>query len=226
MKPGVRPTLSQLKAYCAIFARNVRVDYLASGECRAQSLQQKLDWERDGRVGPTPHCIKEEEVRAAARTNGIRTLVETGTYLGDMVDAVYADFACIHSIELSRGLYLLARLRFLGRRRVHLVHGDSFSMLRAVLEGIHEPCVFWLDGHDSGGITGSGVESCPILAELSAIFSHDVRRHVILIDDACMFEGSSDDFPTLDSLTNLIMKNRPASRVHVENDIVHVTLSG
>ena len=208
-----------------LLARNLKADYFAHGAWHTRSLQQKRDWEAGGRAGPPPHMIKEEVVREAAQMHGIRTLVETGTLHGDMVAAVAADFDRVYSIELSRELYWLARLRFLGRRRIRLVRGDSSEKIPTLLDWIDEPCVFWLDGHYGGGIMAKGKKVSPIVEELSAILAHRVREHVVLIDDAGMFARGTGDPPSLASLESLVKASRPASTFLVQDNIIRVTLS-
>ena len=208
-----------------LIARNLKADYFAHAAWQTRSLQQKRDWEAAGRVDPPPHIIKEEAVREAAQTARIRTLIETGTLHGDMVAAVAADFDRVYSIELSRELYWLARLRFLGRRRVRLVRGDSSEKIPVLLDHIDEPCVFWLDGHYGGGIMAKGKKVSPIIEELSAILAHRVRRHVVLIDDAGMFARGTGDPPSLASLESLVKASRPASTFVVQDNIIRVTLS-
>ena len=217
--------LGRVERDLRLIARNLKADYVAPGRWRARSLQQKRGWEAGGRVGPPPHMIKEEAVLTAAQTRGIRTLVETGTLHGDMVAAVAGDFDRVYSIELSRELYWLARLRFLGRHRIRLVRGDSSEMIHTILAEIDEPCVFWLDGHYGGGIMAKGKKVSPIVEELSAILGHRVREHVVLIDDAGMFRRGTGDPPSLASLEDLVKASRPSSEFFVEDNIIHVTLS-
>jgi hypothetical protein len=142
--------IDMVKRDLRMILRFLKHDYFARTEEQARRQRLKRDWVDGGRVGVPPHIIKQETIRKAAQATGIRTLVETGTLHGDMVAAMAADFDDIYSIELSRELYLLARLRFLCRRHVHLIHGDSSEELMALLRMIDRPCVFWLDGHYGG----------------------------------------------------------------------------
>jgi hypothetical protein len=217
--------LRRIERDLRLLARNLKADYFAHGAWQARSRRQKRDWEAAGKADPPPHMIKEEVVRAAAQANGIRTLVETGTLHGDMIAAVAGDFDRVYSIELSRELYWLARLRFLARRRVRLVRGDSSEKIQTLLDRIDEPCVFWLDGHYGGGIMAKGKTVSPILEELSAIMAHRVRTHVVLIDDAGMFERGTGDPPSLATLAELVKTSRPASSFVVQDNIIRVTLS-
>src|ERR1700687_6102842 len=65
-------------------------------------LVQLGQWQLRGRSGPTPHIIKERIVRDYAHRYSLRALIETGTYLGDMIWAMRKEVDEIHSIELER----------------------------------------------------------------------------------------------------------------------------
>ena len=75
------------------------------------------------------------------------------------------------------------------------MHGDSGEILPELLNNINEPILFWLDGHYSAGNTSKGSLNTPIIKELVTIFQHPIKQHIILIDDARLFNGA-DDYPT------------------------------
>jgi hypothetical protein len=160
-------------------------------------------WEEAGRPIPPPSAVKQCIVRDFARRFRLRTLVETGTYLGDMVDAMRHSFDRIVSIELDPALHERARARFAGRGRVKLLQGDSGRVLPEVLRTLREPALFWLDGHYSGGCTARGDKDTPVVAECAAVLAHPVAGHVLLIDDARCFDGSHD-YPTVEELRRLV----------------------
>jgi hypothetical protein len=164
--------------------------------------------------------IKEYAVRY-----GLRVLIETGTFLGDTVAANLDAFDRIYSIELSDELYENAVKRFRRCRHVKLLHGDSGDLLSAVVKGIHERALFWLDGHYSGYMTAKGATATPIYKELHAIIEHPSKSHVILIDDARCFTGKGD-YPTLPDLRQIIRERDPGASFDVEHDIIRVCLSG
>ena len=66
-------------------------------------------WKRGGQPLPPPHAVKQTLLRQVARTLRLRVLVGTGTYEGDMVEAMKGDFDRIYSIEISEGLAMRAR---------------------------------------------------------------------------------------------------------------------
>ena len=76
------------------------------------------------------------------------------------------------------------RKEFFGGKLV-LVQGDSGEKLKDVLSEIHEPCVFWLDAH-AGAKEGyaRGEVDCPLIEELDVISNHNIKNHIITVDDA------------------------------------------
>jgi hypothetical protein len=157
-----------------------------------------------------PASVKARAIRRYARAYGISTFVETGTFLGDMVEAVTESFARCITIELSEHLWRDARARFQELDTVTCLHGDSATVLPTVLSKIDGRALFWLDAHRSGGLTADGGHD-PLHDELCQIFSHRERGHVILIDDA-----RGHDIARISHLA-------PADRrVSVRNDIVRI----
>ena len=186
---------------------------------RSKAQPEVKRWRQDGEPVPPPHLIKQQIVRAYGSTFGVRTLVETGTYLGDMMAAIRPDFDRLISIELSTELAERARARFKKYPKIKIVQGDSGERLQEILEGISERTLFWLDGHYSGGFTAKAALDTPVVNELKTIFAHPVKDHVILIDDARLFNGT-DDYPTLDELTTLVHSYRPNYEVSVRHDAI------
>ncbi len=179
-------------------------------------------WERRGRVDPPPHLIKQRTLLEHAERFGLKILVETGTYYGDMVEAMRHRFDRIWSIEVSSELYEAARARFRGAKHIELIHGDSGQELQRVLAKVDQPALFWLDGHYSAGDTSKGVKETPILEEIEHILSAPDRGHVIIIDDARLF-GADPAYPSIEELRRLIVARRPGSDVHVQDDSIRVT---
>ena len=107
---------------------------------------------------------------------------------------------------------------------VDIIQGDSGKVFPAILPQIEEPCLFWLDGHYSAGITAKGQLETPIIEELQAIFNHPEKtNHVILIDDARCFTGEND-YPELSELKELVAKNLPNHIWEVKDDIIRISL--
>jgi len=149
--------------------------------------KELLDWERRGKAVSPPHIVKQRVLKSFAEKYGLRTLVETGTYYGDMVEAMKCYFDLIYSIELSNELYKKAKKRFDGEKKIEIIHGDSGVELGKLLDRINQPALFWLDGHYSAGATAKGDKDTPIYEELTHIFSTQNSGHVVIIDDARCF---------------------------------------
>ncbi len=206
--------------------KSLRVGEMCVYVVHLKKIQSKSElevqyWIASGKPVPPPPAIKQQVVKDYAQRFSLTTLVETGTYLGDMVFSMRDVFRQIFSIELSVPLYLEAKERFSSRSHIHILQGDSAQVLPKTLTYLNEPCLFWLDGHYSAGITAKGDLETPIMQELEAILSHSIKNHVILIDDAREFTGMND-YPTVSQLKEFVAKSRPDYQVDLENDILRI----
>ncbi len=180
------------------------------------------NWKRRGRLAPPPHSVKQRVLRHYARKYKLRILVETGTYYGDMVEAMKNVFQKIYSIELSHSLFIKAKERFEGVNHVHLLEGDSSIILKELMRVIEQPVLFWLDGHYSAGVTDRGVKDTPISEELDSILNADERRHVIIIDDAHCF-GADPAYPTIDELKEKVFSKRQDMLIQIRENSIRIT---
>lgn len=178
-------------------------------------------WEKAGRPSPPPQIYKHAVIKKYQANFQLHTLIETGTFLGDTIAATNSYFDHLYSIELSDELYELAKKRFEKNTKVIIKHGDSGEMIKEILDDVTQPCLFWLDGHYSEGNTAKGQLNTPIIQELTHIFNTEIKGHVILIDDARCFNGT-DDYPTIDFLTEFIKQFNPNLQLVVENDIIKI----
>ena len=177
-------------------------------------------WEQHGAPLPPPHFIKQEMIRKFQRKYGYTILVESGTFLGDMVAAQRSYFSNIVSIELDGYLFRKAARRFEHDAHIRIVQGDSGKVLPDILKDVMEPCLFWLDGHYSSGVTAKGEKECPVFEELDAILLPGKNlNHVILIDDARLFSGKGG-YPTMDELTTFVKGINENYSVEIENDVI------
>jgi hypothetical protein len=177
-------------------------------------------WRQAGARVPPPHFIKQFLIREYRHKYGYAVLIESGTFLGDMVAAQQEIFAKIISIELDGFLFRKAVRRFKAYSHIRIMYGDSGKIMRFILKDIHEPCLFWLDGHYSSGVTARGEKVCPIFEELEAIFSSAAGfNHVILIDDARLFTGKGG-YPQIDELTHFIKSRNNNYQVLTEKDVI------
>lgn len=173
------------------------------------------------RVSEPPPVVKQRTVRRYAREFGLRTLVETGTYRGEMIKKCLRTFDTIYSIELDQDLWSSAQKKFARYRHVHLVQGDSEQELSNILERLSEPALFWLDAHYSGGVTARGNKETPVEAELTAILNHPQQGHVTLIDDARHFTGDNG-YPTVATIRSIVESHRSGWVVEVTQDILRI----
>ena len=170
-----------------------------------------------------PAIIKQKAVIALAKKHNIRRLVETGTYMGDMINATKKIFRKIDSIELSREFYENAVKRFKDTSSIKIWNGDSALILPEIVNTLNESTLFWLDAHYSGGKTArSTLGDTPIGAELDIIFNKWIQGSIVLIDDARLFIGK-DNYPTIDELTKIINTKSPLCDVRVNDDMILIT---
>lgn len=183
--------------------------------------KQLRDWLKRGKKPPTPQLIKQLIVKQYASKYSIRTFIETGTYLGSMIDNVKNIFDKIYSIELDKLLYKRARKKFAGSNHISLYLGDSSQLLPTILKKIDEPTLFWLDAHYSDGITAKGNLTTPIMQEIRSILKHRQKKHIILIDDAILFIGKNN-YPTIGKLKNIILKKYPRAMFRIKDNIIQI----
>lgn len=178
-------------------------------------------WKSQGYPVPTPHYVKQQVISNYQQKFNYQVLIETGTYLGDMVHAQKKNFKELYSIELSNTLYNKAKKRFYNNKHITLLQGDSGELLSELLSKIKEPTIFWLDGHYSKDITAKAALNTPIISELKAVFNNN-KNHVILIDDARCFNGT-DDYPTIQELEQLIQTiSNSTYTITIQDDIIHI----
>ena len=185
--------------------------------------EQLAEWEKNGRPFPPPHIIKQMAIEEYKNKFHIEILVETGTYLGEMVEAQLNNFSRIISIELSKKFYKRAKQKFKNNPKVELLQGDSGKKLNEVVPLLNGPALFWLDGHYSGGITAKGEKECPVPEELNTILKSPLP-HIILIDDARLFNGTHD-YPTIEQIKEIIRSNNRQYMVEIKDDIIRLTPS-
>jgi hypothetical protein len=178
-----------------------------------------LQWRLAGRPVPPPPLVKQAIVKEYQERFGSRVFVETGTFAGEMVNAMLGRFDHIYSIELDDTWHARAIARFAQRRDVTLFHGDSGTRLPDVLRVLVEPALFWLDAHYSGPITARGLLDSPIVQELDAIAAHPVRGHVVLIDDMRDFNGTGG-YPQAAALVADLRGKHPDDLVEIRDDVL------
>lgn len=189
--------------------------------------KELLEWLDRGRPCPPPHLFKQSVVKEYGKRFSLDTLVETGTYLGYMVDSTMDTFRRIYSIELDKTLYERASRKFAMQPHVTILQGDSGEVLPRILVNLAGKCLFWLDAHYSSGAafkTAKGRLETPIERELEHILTHaNARNHVVLIDDAREFTGAGD-YPSIRRLRETIHRLQPDFVLEVRDDIIRIHL--
>jgi len=176
-------------------------------------------WRIEGYFTPVPYFIRRAQLIQVGKRIGADSAVETGTFRGDTTFALSKSFREVHTIEVVPLLADMARARFRTKKSVKVWNGDSPDVLRSLLPTLDSCLLFYLDGHDSGGITGKGRNTCPVKEELEVIYSLCPGRVSVVIDDARLF-GSDPDYPTLSEIQMWMKKLRPNSRVSIEHDAI------
>lgn len=174
------------------------------------------------RLNRAPHILKRRIIKRKAQEHNARMFVETGTLFGDMTYSQRNHFKRLFSIELDSYLFHRACRRLKRFPHITLLHGDSGQKIAEVLKEVTEPCVFWLDAHFSGGITAHGEQATPIHKEIVAILKHDIKDHVILIDDARDFNGSGG-YPSSKELRLFVENLDQHYSVWLESDILIIS---
>lgn len=158
----------------------------------------------------------------------IKYFVETGTFLGDTVAFFKDKFEKVFSIELNADLAKDATDRFKGDENVSIIHGDSGRVLEKLVKDISAPTFYWLDGHYSSEFyvgskyvkTARADKDTPVLKELEVLLN-DGFQHLILVDDARLFNGEGD-YPTITQIRKLVSQSNFLYQVFVEKDIIHI----
>ena len=180
-------------------------------------------WILRGRPLRSPHLLKQKVVREYGEQFGLRTLVETGTYYGEMVAAMQSRFDHIYSIESAPELAERATRKFAREEHVRIFCGDSRAVMPEVLALLTGPALFWLDAGYYGWVGNQGDQQ-RLSAELEMILSHS-SSHLILLDDARGLTGR-EGIPSVDDVKAYVESTFPQRSVAVEFDIMRITPRG
>jgi hypothetical protein len=163
-----------------------------------------------------PRFVKEKIIRFYKKKYGINTLIETGTYEGEMIFALKDDFEKIISIELDKNLVKNAKERFSNYKHIKIVLGDSGEKLKNVLKETQSPCIFWLDAHYSGGKSARGKRETPIREELKEIVKHP-EKDIILVNDANNF--NEGNYPSYEEIKEILQGK---FSIQTKNNIIRI----
>ena len=182
-------------------------------------------WKLRIRPGRTPHLLKQRALREYAKKYNLRTLIETGTYYGEMVAALKDYFDRIFSIESEHELAIRATLKFAREPKIRILEGESQQVVPELLKSLAEPALFWLD---AGYYIWDGLHRNKqrLSLELDAILGDKIKGHIVLIDDASTLKFRSGDQPEPAGVAELqarLAVRFPGHKVEVKHDIVRIT---
>lgn len=202
---------------------NKLLDKIKINRIRSGGKKFAAAWDSGKKEDTPPHSVKQRAILAAKAKYGLVNLVESGTYLGDMIFVNLFEFKELYSIELGEALWKDAVNRFKKYPHVKILNGDSGVVLKEVMKEINAPTLFWLDGHYSSGITAKGDSNCPVMKELDCILdaSDANSGHVILIDDAREFTGKND-YPTVAEIEEFLEKKNRKFDIQINDDIIQL----
>lgn len=66
-------------------------------------------WNSAGNPVPPPHVVKQDAIKNYGKKYQVKTFIETGTFLGDMLEAVQNNFDTLYSIEIVDFIHELAK---------------------------------------------------------------------------------------------------------------------
>lgn len=178
-------------------------------------------WLLRGKPARSPHLLKQKVVREYGEKFGLKTLVETGTYYGEMVAAMKNRFDRIYSIEYVPALAERATRKFASDHHIRIFCGDSRVVLPEVLALLKGPALFWLDAGYYGWVGKQGDQQ-RLSAELVMILTHSYP-HIILLDDARGLTGQNG-IPSVGDVKSYVESNFPQRSVEVQYDIMRITL--
>jgi len=112
--------------------------------------------------------------------------IETGTLHGNTIFSLEPYFNKLYTIEFSEKYYNNTKNQYSGSK-INFILGDSSIVFENLLPNITDKCIFFLDGHWSGGDTGHSIKDCPLDEEITHINNLFTNDAIIIIDDFRLF---------------------------------------
>lgn len=151
--------------------------------------------------------------------------IETGTLNGDTIFTLEPYFEKLFTIEVSEKYYNDTKNIYIGNK-INFLLGDSNIVFQNLLPTITDKCIFFLDGHHSGGDTGKSEKDCPLVEEITHINNLFQNESIIIIDDYRLFGLDStsgmlgEDWSDINKETILdILKSRIEKVYHLDSDM-------
>ncbi len=117
-------------------------------------------------------------------------------------------FKEVITIEISKGLFDFTSKKFRNHQNINNFLGDSSLVIKDILDKFDSPVAFFLDGHASGGVTGSGNLPSPIKHELETLSTFNyLQNSIVFIDDAVDFDGTNS-YPSYEEIERWCLQNR------------------
>ncbi len=156
----------------------------------------------------------------------IADFVETGTFMGRVLEWASNHFQRVHTIEVRPDFLETARSKWGHLPNVEFIQGDSALALADVCKKLNGPALFWLDAHTGTGYFGTE-DRCPLLEEIAAV-NLSPFDHCLLIDDARAFVAPPPPpfdyrkWPSLDEIINALLRGRPWHVVVLDDTLICV----
>jgi hypothetical protein len=181
-------------------------------------------WEQKDFSAPSPPFVK----RMCLSRNAIpgSTFIESGTFLGETTKFLGDRYPKVISIEPEPKLFENARRLFDSYANVEIINGTSETVFPILIPQLHGDVSFWLDGHNSDGITHKDLTDTPIACELRVIEENlsNFEKISVCIDDVRCFISLLKEFEDYPDLTYLISwAERNSLQWHIEHDIFVAT---
>ncbi len=176
-------------------------------------------WVAQQKAAPDNHLHKVNRLKKIGKRYKCQTVIETGTFYGQTVNALRNTFDKVMSVEVYAPLYEYNEKQFSGIDNVKIFFGSSSQHLKDMLAQAEGKVLYWLDGHYSGQGTGMDAIECPIIEELTLIRSSNRTDDCILIDDKRLF-GRDKDYPSLEQVRSLLLSINPNYIISFELDCI------
>ncbi|MEO6682253.1 MAG: class I SAM-dependent methyltransferase [Ginsengibacter sp.] len=154
-----------------------------------------------------------------------QNFIETGTYKGGSSYWAARHFDNVYTIEIDPEISKATASRPECPENIEFLVGNSKDVLPELVENIHSPSLFWLDGHWCNiSEVGKDME-CPLIDEIKAL--KNFQSSVILIDDARAFLGplppphDDSQWPRIDEIILLLKAQFPDNLVTIADDVIY-----